>query len=439
MNFRQSLFSALGAAVFSRSPTHEGLAALQGKALRRLVAHAYDNVPHYRRLFDRHGIHPRDIQTLSDLEILPITTKDDLRGGPVEDTLARGTDPDRLMSIRTGGTSGTPFTVRRTRLEHRILLLSWVRALRHFGRKRSDRLVAVLYVRPGFVWGGGLQQRLRNLACFYPSLTMDMGLQPEQILEAIRRYRPGFVGGYPGVLSRVVELITERDRSEFRPKAIWVGGEVLTEPMRHQISRGFGARVYNCYASEEFGLIAWECGETGELHVYADNVILEVLKDGRPAAPGERGEVVGTNLLAYAMPFIRYRLGDIVTRGPQACACGQPFPTIRDIQGRVLDYFTLPDGRLLHPYDITRIVLREADWIRYHELVQERRDRIVLRVVPYGSPPQEALRRLEKAMAPVLSPGVEFHVILVAEIRPDASDKFRFSRSLVGTRGAERQ
>ena len=111
MNFRQCLFSALRATALSRAPTHDGLAALQGKALRRLVAHAYNNVPHYRRLFDRHGVHARAIRTLSDLENVPITTKDDLRSVPVEDTLTRGMDPDRLISIRTSGTSGTPFCI----------------------------------------------------------------------------------------------------------------------------------------------------------------------------------------------------------------------------------------------------------------------------------------------------------------------------------------
>ncbi len=79
-------------------------------------------------------------------------------------------------------------------------------------------------------------------------------------------------------------------------------------------------------------------------------------KDGRPAAPGERGEVVLTALHSFAMPFIRFRLGDIVTKGDSHCACGQPFATIRSVQGRMFDYFPLPDGRLVHPYEIIAIL-----------------------------------------------------------------------------------
>ncbi len=439
MRLRTDLLGALYRALSGRSPTPKGLAALQCRALRRVVAHAYNNVPHYRRLFDANGVDPRAIRTLSDLRKIPITDRDDLREAPVGDVVARGVRADRLVCARTSGTSGAPFTVRCTWLEQCVLMLSWFRALGYFGRRSSDKIAAILYLQPGLVFSGGFQQWLRNKVGFYPSLTVNMCLQPAQILEAIREYRPDFLGSYPGVLFRVAELTTERGRPALGPRCIWVGGEVLTEVTRRQITEAFGAPVYNCYASEEFKLMAWECGQTGELHVCADNVILEVLKDGRPAAPGERGEVVGTNLLALSMPFIRYRIGDIVTQGSERCACGQPFPTIRDVQGRTLDYFPLPDGRLLHPYDISRVILETTDWIRYHEILQEREDRIVLRVVPYGNPSRETFLRLEKAVLPVLGPGVTFRVVRVAEIKPDPSGKFRYARSLVTPGGVGRR
>ena len=435
LSFRTDLLGAFRLAMSSRGLTPERLAAIQCRALRRLVAHAYDRVPYYHRLFDRSGVDPRSIRTPADLRKLPVTSKDDLRDVPVQDTVARGLRLGRLVEARTSGSSGAPFVVRNTWLEQHVLMLSWGRALRHFGRTIRDRIAAIVYVQPSVFFRGGVQQWLRNALHFYPRLTVDMCLQPGQILEAIRRYHPDFLGSYPGVLCRVIELITRRDRSELRPRVVWVGGEVLTEAMRRQISKCFGAPVYNCYASEEFKLIAWECRETGEMHVYADNVILEVLNDGRPAAPGQRGEVVATNLHAYAMPFIRYRLGDIVTQGSDRCACGQPFPTIRDIQGRTIDYFPMPDGRLIHPCDIARVTLEATDWIRYHELIQERKDLITLRVVPFGEPAPGAAQELEQAVAPIVGPDVTFRVVRVAKIDPDPSGKFRYSRSLV-TRGA---
>ncbi|MGH7963298.1 MAG: hypothetical protein ACRERD_15995, partial [Candidatus Binatia bacterium] len=202
--------------------------------------------------------------------------------------------------------------------------------------------------------------------------------------------------------------------------------------MRHQISTAFRAPVFNTYGSHEFKLLAWEYAETGEFHTCDDGMILEVLKEGRPAASGERGEVVGTNLHSFAMPFIRYRLGDIVMKGSDACRCGQPFSTIQKIPGRMIDYFPLLDGRLVHPYEIVvPYLLGEDVWIRQYQLTQERQDRVILRVVPSTTPSPQKLAFLEESVTTLLDQGVEFHVILVPEIQLELNGKFRVSRSLV--------
>jgi len=202
--------------------------------------------------------------------------------------------------------------------------------------------------------------------------------------------------------------------------------------MRQQISAAFSAPVFDLYGTHEFNLIAWECQETGEFHVCDDSLITEVLKNGCPVAIGERGEVVGTNLHSFAMPFIRYRLGDLVTRGAETCRCGQPFSTIRGIQGRMLDYFPLPDGRLLHPYEIVLLLLHDAaSWIGQYQLTQEREDRLVLRVVPSATPTAQQLAFLKEPVAALLGEGVEFEVMLVPQLQLEPNGKFRVSRSLV--------
>ena len=107
-------------------------------------------------------------------------------------------------------------------------------------------------------------------------------------------------------------------------------------------------------------------------------MILEILKHGRPVKEGERGEVVGTNLQAFNMPFIRYRTGDIVTKGAELCSCGQPYSVLSGIEGRMHDYFHLPGGRVLGPFSLTFKILSRYPWVRQYELIQEREDRVVL-------------------------------------------------------------
>lgn len=202
--------------------------------------------------------------------------------------------------------------------------------------------------------------------------------------------------------------------------------------MRREITEAFGAPVVEHYGTHELGTVAWQCTKRGGLHVSDDSVIVEVLKDGRPARPGEVGEVVATRLHALAMPFIRYRLGDLVTQGETACPCGAPFSTICTVQGRMLDYFPLANGRLFHPYELVMIILDHGTrWIGQYQLTQERRDRVVLQVVPRLTPSPEDIAGLERAACETLGPGVEFQVVLVPEIPLEVTGKFRVSRSLV--------
>jgi phenylacetate-CoA ligase len=132
------------------------------------------------------------------------------------------------------------------------------------------------------------------------------------------------------------------------------------------------------------------------------------------------------------MPFIRYRLGDIATRGERHPNCSQPFSSIRSIQGRMIDYFPLPDGRVIHPYQILSSFIGGRDgWIRQYQLLQEREDLIVLRVQPAQAPDSEHLVALEQSVVSLLGPTVDFRVQLVDDLPLEESGKFRASRSLV--------
>jgi len=407
------------------------------RSLRRLIAHAYANVPYYRRLFDRAGVRPRDIRTAADLQAIPITTKDDLRAVPLVDRIARGLSPTELYARSTSGFSGTPFTVLRTRWEQLLTFPIWLRAMRSFGLRVRDRRASVSYVHPGRRSNLGPIRPILNGLGVYRRLQVDCRLPAGDILRALRRCRPDFLGGYSGTIAHLAAVATDRDRRLISPRIVSVGAEVLTNAMRRQIRDAFGAPVYVGYGSLELNLIAWECTETGELHTCDDGVVIEVLKDGRPAEPGETGELVGTNLYSYAMPFIRYAQGDVVTRGAEACACGQPFSTIHGVQGRILDYFTLPDGRRVHPYAIADSALDTARWIRRFQIVQERTDRIVMHVVPSGEPSQQGVEELRRSAACLFGSDVEFRVEFVPELEPEPTGKFRLARSLLGTQDTE--
>ncbi len=416
----------------SRHPRsgREELRAFQDHALRRLVRHAYERVPYYRALFDRERLHPRHIRGIRDLDLLPFTSKADMRARPEAERIATGLDPARLLHVRTSGSSGEPFTIRRTWLEDKVQYALRLRAFAALGIVPRDRVAIVgLMSRPDSGDPKHLGRALRALGLHRRWKVDGLGA-PDSTLRRLAEVQPDVLLGFPGMLDRLTSPELAPLRTRLRPRLVLVGGEVSTTAMRARLREAFGAAVAETYASHECPLMAWSCRHGAELHGCDDGVVLEVLRDGRPAAPGERGEVVATNLHAYAMPFIRYRLGDLATRGTE-CPCAQPFSTIATIEGRMVDYFPLPDGRLLHPYEIvTRLVWGPSEWIQRYQLVQERRDRIVLRVVGI-EPPADRVAAIVAAVQPLLGPGVEFRVELADEIPLTAGGKLRPARSLV--------
>jgi phenylacetate-CoA ligase len=252
-----------------------------------------------------------------------------------------------------------------------------------------------------------------------------------EILRTLAALAPDVVTGYPSGLAHVASLALQAGPA-VRPRFVVTGGEALVPFRRARIEAGFGARVFDTYGAHEANLLAWECAAGGGYHVCDDNVVVEILRDGRPAAVGERGEVVITALHCYAMPFLRYRLGDLATRGPDPCPCGQPFSTLSAVQGRMHDYFRMPDGSLLHP-DTLVVPIMEADagWFDRYRLTQERTDRILLEVQAFEPPGAERISRVRRIAADQLPAGVSFHVELVDRLEPDPTGKFRFCRSLV--------
>ncbi len=415
-----------------RRAARDEIAALQDVRLRRLVAHACARVPYYRALFARHGIEPAQVRTAADLARVPVTSRRDLQTAPPAALMARGVDPARLIVHSTSGSSGEPLRVRRTWLEERVTSAFRLRALHDFGLRARDTRVrlALPRRRDPRNWEG--PQRLIRALGLHRKVLLDRRLPARELLRRLEALRPDAISGTPGTLVRIAQAMAQDRPGAIRPRLIIAGGDVLTPLLRRAIADSFGAPVFDMYGSYELGTIAWECPRAGGFHVADDGVVLEVLKDGRAAAPGETGEVVATQLHAFAAPFIRYRLGDLVTRGETPCRCGAPFSTLLAVQGRVQDYLPLANGRLFNPSELVPLMLEHPrPWVAQHQLIQERADRVVLRIVPLAPPPAEAIAALERGARERLGPGIELQVLLVPEIPLDTNGKFQVSRSLV--------
>lgn len=410
--------------------SREQIVTFQERRLGQLVTHAYDNVPYYRRLFDDAGIKPRDIRRLADLERIPITTKSTLQALGGSDMIARGLSASSLITRQTNGSTGIPLTVHRQRSEQLLPALFLWRVRHDLGLTRGVRVTALVKgsyrARSRSIMSRGRSQ-LQRLAGVRQWTRVDSTLPIDQVATLLRESKPDVISGYPGVLSRLAHHLAD-GKNEICPRLVVSTAELLTPTMRERVESVFEAPVRDTYSCYELGLIAWECPLGGTYHVCDDNAIIEIEDEDS----AHSGELIGTSLHFAAMPIIRYRLGDIVTRGPDRCRCGSPFSTLSAIKGRTIDYFPLADGRLLHPHLIAAAVWAGGfAWMHQYQVVQERRDRVVMHVIPRRTPTRDEVREIERVASEVVGPRVQFEVQLVEEIPDDASGKFCAYRSLV--------
>jgi phenylacetate-CoA ligase len=424
--------TALAGALCNTRGSRERLLAYQDRALRRLIAHAARAVPFYRDHFARAGVSPDAIRTVGDLAALPPVTKDALRQSPVADQLALSLDAERLLSISTTGSTGRPFRIYNTWLEYRLLHLFRLRAHWQFGRRPGDRLAEIDQpAAPHANDNKRIGQLLRALR-LERRVQLSLYDPPDVLLDALEAFRPDIVTAYPAVLLRLGRVLSERPRTGLRPRFLLTNSEVLTPGARAELRETWNAPVYQFYDCHECNLIAWDCPAGYGLHCNEDVAVIEVLRDGQAAAAGQRGEVTITSLFSYAMPLVRFQLGDVARRGPTPCPCGAPFATLQSVEGRMVDFFRLPGGRWMHPFRLIQDLDGDGgEWVHQYRLVQELEDRIVFSAVPAAGATPERLERFRRHAKDAVGSNVEVVARYVDSIEPGPGGKMRPARSLL--------
>jgi phenylacetate-CoA ligase len=361
---------------------------------------------------------------MEDLTQLPVSSKGMMRKAAPGTTLAHSVDEGRLVRRRTGGSTGEPFTILRHPLEDHLLQVFRRRAESQLGVRPWHRCAPVSelpLLKERRTWS----RRALDALGLFREEQLDLYQPANETLDRLVEIAPDVIRGYPHALAHIGEAMTERHREAIRPKVVLSGGEQLTDSLRLRIQQAFGREPLDRYGAHEFNLLAWRCLKSDVMHTCDDSVIVEILRDGRPVEVGQWGEVVVTSLFSYAQPFIRYRNGDLATRGPEVCDCGQPFSSIQSVVGRSTDYFQMPDGTLIHPFSISGPFLKVADsWVKRYQLVRESAHRIVIRLVPLEMPSVDALEAVRAIGREAVPEDVAFSVELVEEIPVKPMTKF---------------
>ncbi len=396
----------------------EDIRTYQEERLRRLINHAYHHVHFYRDMFDERGLKPDDIRTLDDLQRLPIIDKKVVRENLFLGLLAEPHDKRELQKGTTSGSTGEPFYTFLEKRQIEMRFAATLRSVEWTGYRFGDRVLRLWHKYLALNWKQIVREILDAKLMrrgFIPAYEMDEeGL--EKFMRAIDEARPVFIDGYAESFNFIAKYLKRRGWHGHKPKGIMTSAQMLPDESRRIIEEAFGCKVYDKYGAREFGGgLAYDCEAGDGHHVVAECGIIEILKDGRPARPGEVGEVVITELNNYAAPLIRYRIGDLaVQMDPNAlCKCGRGLPRIGRIEGRIQAMMIGTANRFVPGSFFARLFADQEHIVKQFQVTQEKPGAITLNIVK-GPLFDEA------ALAPVL-----------AEIRKHLGDDVEVSLSYV--------
>lgn len=343
----------------------------------RSLFNAAKEVPFYRDHLADAGIRASDIRTAGDLRRIPPVTKAMLRANYPDRTSRR--TGRRAYETSTSGSTGQNFRVmedHRTAGRYRaafLMALEW--AGWRFGQK---------HLQSGMAHHRSAEKRLKDLLlrCYYFSAYDLSDTALDRVLDVLDRGRIRHLWGYPASL----DCLARRAKLQGfnRPlRSIVTWGDQLHPAQREAIQEAFKRRVFDTYGCGEGIQVAAQCGSGQTYHIHSLDVVVDFVDEaGNPVSAGNPGNLLLTRLDAGPMPLIRYQVGDVATAsGSETCSCGRMWEILDSIQGRSADIILTPTGNRLIVHFFTGI-LEHFSEIEAFQVLQERRDSIILRIVP---------------------------------------------------------
>jgi phenylacetate-CoA ligase len=429
MNERQRQFLDVLAQTMIMPAEH--IAAYQHRLMEPLLRHARETTPFYR---DRLQAVMRPDGTIEFdrwAEIPPFTrTMAQAAGsGLFAATLPTGTE--RGVEGQTSGSTGIPLRHRRSSLADLASRCHTQRDYDWYGMDMNATMADIHEAwngRADYPEGrGGGKWNIRGDG---ELIVLDVRTNVEQQIDWLRRRKPRYLMTYPSLLRALAEHVIEAGNIAISFDLVFTVGEILSPDVRARAQRAFGARVLDRYGATEAGHLATECPDCGQYHVSAESALVEVLReDGSSASPGETGRVVVTPFYNFAMPLIRYEIGDFAEVGMSG-ACLRTLPSLRRVLGRERNMFLLPDGGRVWP-DTRTIEMQKFLGFQQIQVVQIAPAEIEVRYVSDGSGRQPDQTGLQDYFRSVLHPELQVHAIAVDAIARLPSGKFEDYVSLV--------
>ena len=407
--------------------SREQLEEIQWNRLRKLWKFLWRNNSFYRKRFQCFGLNEKTLQTPDDIRRLPILTKKEIRehGRKI---FSDGFSADNLLHFKTGGSTGKALD---------IFITEECSELRNACARRHDRWSGWEPGEPiGAVWGNPkLPKKFRDKivnSLIQPYIYLDTMSVSEQSVNLFvkewERKKPTLLFGHAHSLYILARKIDELKVDTIKPTGIISTSMMLMPHERVFVERVFSCKVTDRYGCEEVSLIGSECERHNGLHMNIEHLVIEFIRDdGTPAAPDEPGKIVVTDLMNYAMPFVRYRVEDIGMQLSHDCACGRGLPLMGPVIGRVADFLVNREGGQVAGVSLIENTLTKYPALDQMQIIQNSYDDFCLNIVPGKEYSEETGKMLIEYFRKIFGHKAQVAINLVNEIEPEVSGKYRFS------------
>jgi phenylacetate-CoA ligase len=355
----------------------ERLLQHQLRQLGLVIDHALFTVPFYGKRLARAGYRGGAVMNLEQLRALPLLTRRDIQdaGAGLHSTMLPPQFGEK-QEFRTSGSTGQPVMVLRTAVDNLIWQANTLRDHYWHQRDQSLTLAAIRKFAAGVVvpadgavlhgWGSA-SDAVRVTG---HSAVFNVGSNVNAQADWLKKIAPGYLLTYPSNLQALLTHFDEHGETLPGLRAVLTVAETVGSELRSSCRRVLGVDIEDVYSTQEFGYLALQCPVSGQYHVMAESALVEVLdSSGNPCKAGDTGRLVVSSLHNFAMPLIRYELGDYAVVG-DPCPCGRTLPTLARIAGRERNMVRLPDGGMHWPV-LTRVHrCREIAPVRQFQLIQ---------------------------------------------------------------------
>ncbi|KJJ85937.1 phenylacetate-CoA ligase [Candidatus Omnitrophus magneticus] len=404
--------------------SHEHIQEIQFQNLKRLLTHAYNNVPYYRRTFNAHGLQVENIKDFIDFKKVPYLDKNIIKTN-YADMFASNMKQFKPHPKSTGGSTGNPLLFYIDKKAHSMQWAYIYRAWNIGGWTPGEKVVVIggtsLFSKTTAIrkWA---YATINNWILFSAFDMSDDNMAAWVV--KIRKFKARYMYTYANSVYVFADYIERKAINDITFDAIFTTSEVLTDKIRKKAEQVFSCKVYDEYGGSDGAGFAFEC-EMQKLHVVLENCVFEITnEDSSTLAPGEEGEICTTDLFNYGMPFIRYKTGDISSFSESPCSCGRGLPLLTNIKGRVSDYCTNKDGERVN-YTFFDHMFKTHDWIHQFYVVQESHSKITIYFKTTKEYPLKELNSI-RAMIQQKFSGFEVNIKMTNETPKTISGKHKY-------------